>query len=497
MTLNEEQALEQLESFTIPEKKAALQSLVNLGKALQYSDEVAKLLDDEDAPVRKEAALTLGICKPSPGKEAQQIARTLADSLMDDDKTVRAEVARAIAQLGKDGATVADRLEKILGKEKDDEPAMAAIECLSAIGEVTRLSAFIGHSSPNVVRVALVEAGRSPEAARAKFAPLIRDRLGHQDTSVRLAAAQASGELGSVCNDDHLQALADLAADRQVKVRRAAVQALGKVGVRGVPHLVRFFGDADEGVRHFAAETLSGVGGEEAAAASAELAEHPNAPVRRAALSALGRMKADGRGHSGLIAKHLNDDDFEARLASIQALNELGACEEAASVGALRNDDNKGIRQAAVAALAKFGKDGGDEALAFLDDPEQAVRQAAVKVFSPLHSKLAADLALPHAPAVARKLSDEDWRVRFAAVVALGDLHTAQYANQVAVMCNDDNNQVRRSAVTSLTKLGATAAHVAAFLQDEDAGVRKEAETAYAELKANGPPDDGEFSECD
>eukprot|EP00413_Alexandrium_margalefii_P001509 CAMPEP_0204520740 /NCGR_PEP_ID=MMETSP0661-20131031/5420_1 /ASSEMBLY_ACC=CAM_ASM_000606 /TAXON_ID=109239 /ORGANISM="Alexandrium margalefi, Strain AMGDE01CS-322" /LENGTH=225 /DNA_ID=CAMNT_0051526309 /DNA_START=62 /DNA_END=736 /DNA_ORIENTATION=- len=225
MTLNEEQALEQLESFTIPEKKAALQSLVNLGKALQYSDEVAKLLDDEDAPVRKEAALTLGICKPSPGKEAQQIARTLADSLMDDDKTVRAEVARAIAQLGKDGATVADRLEKILGKEKDDEPAMAAIECLSAIGEVTRLSAFIGHSSPNVVRVALVEAGRSPEAARAKFAPLIRDRLGHQDTSVRLAAAQASGELGSVCNDDHLQALADLAADRQVKVRRAAVQA--------------------------------------------------------------------------------------------------------------------------------------------------------------------------------------------------------------------------------------------------------------------------------
>mmetsp|Transcript_69423 Transcript_69423/g.206832 ORF Transcript_69423/g.206832 Transcript_69423/m.206832 type:complete len:497 (+) Transcript_69423:111-1601(+) len=495
--LNEEQAVEQLEAFQISEKRSALQSLVTLGKVDYYSDEIAKLLDDEDAPVRREAALTLGKAQPSSSRSGQDIARTLASSLTDDDASVRAEVARAIAALGKDGLTVIDRVEKILGKEKEDEPAMAAVECLSALGEMNRIAPFLVHSSPNVCRVALVETGRSPEA-RAKFAHLIRDRIGHQDTSVRLAAVQASGELGTALTQPHLESLAELrTSDRQPKVRRAAVQAIGKAGPAGVPYLMNFFHDADDGVRHFAADTAGGVGGEDAAAAAAELVDHPDAPVRRAALMALGKMKVDGRDRSGIVAKHLHDEDFAARLAAIQALNELAASDEAVNVGALRNDSNKGIRQAAVSTLAKMGKQGAEEALGFLDDPDQAVRQAAVKVFSPLHSKLPADLALPHAASVCGKLTDEDWRVRFAAVVALGDLHTGQYVNQVAVLCNDDSNQVRRSAITTLMKIGATAAHVAAFLLDDDQGVKKDAEIAYADLKANGPDDAADLSECD
>lgn len=496
MTPEEENAVDALEGFQVSEKRIALQTLLNLGKVETYCDEIAKLLDDEEPPVRKEAALTLGKAKPTSSRSAQSIARTLSSSLQDEDKGVRAEVARAIASLGKDGATVIDKVEKILGKEKEEEPALAAIECFSAFGEALRVGPFLKHASSNVSRVALVEVGRSPEA-RKKFADVIMEQIGHQDTSVRLAAVQASGELGSGCSEAHLEALALLrTSDKQPKVRRAAVQALGKAGTLGVPFLVNFFHDADEGVRHFAAETLGGIGGETSADAAAELAEHEDGPVRRSALMALGKLKVDGRDRSAIIARHLQDDDFAARLAAIQALSDLNASDEAKHMGALHKDDNKGIRQAAVSALAKMGKDGATEALKFLDDPDEAVRQAAVRVFSPLHSKLPADLALPHAGEVCRKLNDTDWRVRFAAVVALGDLHTLQYANEVAVMCDDDNNQVRRSAVTALVKLGATSAHVAAFLQDEDAGVKKEAETAYAELKANDV-DDGNISECD
>lgn len=497
MTPEEENAVEQLEAFQISEKRIALQTLAGLGKVETYSDEIAKLLDDEEAPVRKEAAFTLGKATWSSSKSSQSIARTLASSLQDEDKIVRAEVVRAIASLGKDAVnTVIDRIEKILGKEQEEEPALAVLETFAALGEGARFGSFLNHPSPNVCRVALVETGRSPEA-RVKFAHTIREQLGHQDTSVRLAAVQASGELGSGCSEAHLEALVALrTTDRQPKVRRAAVQAVGKAGVLGVPFLVHFFHDQDEGVRHFAAETLGGIGGETAAESAAEMVEHEDGPVRMAALMALGRLKGDGRDHSRLIAKHLHDSDFSARLAAIQALSDLNACDEARSVGALFKDDNKGIRQAAVSALAKMGKDGAEEAVRYLDDPDAAVRQAAVRVFSPLHSKLPADLALPHADEVCRKLNDDDWRVRFAAVVALGDLHTGQYATQVAVMCNDDDNQVRRSAVTALVKLGATASHVAAFLRDEDAGVRKEAEIAYADLKANGPDDDN-ISECD
>mmetsp|Transcript_113906 Transcript_113906/g.332844 ORF Transcript_113906/g.332844 Transcript_113906/m.332844 type:complete len:496 (+) Transcript_113906:95-1582(+) len=494
--LSEEQAVEQLEAFQIGEKRSALQTLLELGKVEEYFDEISKLFDDEDAPVRKEVALTLGKAQPSSSKFAQRIVRNLVDSIQDDDKSVRAEVLRALAALGKEGATAADRIEKVLGKDKDEEPCMAAVEALAAFGEATRLGPFLNHSSPNVCRVALVEAGRSAEA-RKKFAHIIQDRVGHQDVSVRLAAVQASGEVGSDCTQAHLEALGALqTSDRQPKVRRAAVQALGKSGQAGVPYLMNYFHDADEGVRHFAAETLGGVGGEAAAEAAVQLLGHSDAPVRTAALMAMAKLKVDGRDRSGAVSKLLHDDDFTARLAAIQALNELCANDEARHVGALSKDESKAIRQAAVKCLTQMGKDGAEEALRFLDDEEQAVRQAAVRVFSPLHSKLPADLALPHAPAVVRKLKDEDWRVRFAAVVALGDLHTGQYANEVAVLCDDENHQVRRSAVTSLVKIGATAAHVAAFLRDEDAGVVKEAQTAYADLKANGP-DSGELSECD
>lgn len=492
----EEEAVEQLEAFQVAEKRIALQTLANLDKVEQYSDEISKLLEDEEAAVRREAALTLGKVKPSSSRSGQSIVRTLADSLQDEDKSVRAEVARSIAALGKDGATVADRVEKILGKEKDEEPALAAVECLSSMGEAIRLGPFLGHSSANVLRVALVEVGRSPQA-RVKFAHLIQERLSHQDTSVRLAAVQASSEIGSSCSEAHFEALAALrTTDRQPKVRRAAVQALGKAGSVGVPYLVMYFHDADDAVRHFAAETLGGIGGEGSADAAAELAEHEDGPVRRAALMALGKLKVDGRDRSSLVAKHLHDDDFAAKLAAIQALSDLNASEEAPHVGALCKDANKGVRQAAVAALAKMGEGGAAEAIKFLDDADEAVRQAAVKVYSPLHSKLPADLAMPYVGEVCRKLNDEDWRVRQAAVVALGDLHTGQYAKEVAIMCNDDNNQVRRSAIVSLVKFGATASCAAAFLLDEDAGVKKEAEKAYADLKANGP-DDSDLSECD
>lgn len=494
--LKEDDAVEQLEAFQIGEKKTALQSLVTLGKVGDYIDEISKLLDDEEAAVRKETALTLGKIGANAGHKGQSVARMLASSLQDEDKSVRAEVARAIAALGKEGVAVAEKVENILGKDKEDESGMAAVECLSTLGQVSRLGPFLKHASPHVTRVALVEAGRSPEA-RKKFAQVILERTSHQDTSVRLAAVQATGEIGNDCTQAHLEALAGLcSSDKQPKVRRAAVQALGKVGPRVAPYLVTFFHDSDEGVRHFAAETLGSVGGEPSAEAATELADHSDPAVRRAAIMALGRLKVDGRDRSGLIAKHLNDEDFAARLEAIQALSTLGATEEARKVGALSQDPNKGIRQAAVNCLAHMGKDGAEEAVPFLDDPDAAVRQAAVRVYSPLHSKLAADLALPYAPRLCGKLGDEDWRVRFAAVVGLGDLHTRQFANEVALLCNDDNNQVRRSAVTTLVKINATAAHVAAFFGDDDKGVVKDAEQAYTQMKTSGQEEEA-LSECD
>jgi len=316
---------------------------------------------------------------------------------------------------------------------------------------------------------------------------------------VRLAAVNTSGELGAACTASNVAALGALRAkEAHVKVRRAAAQALGRVGQAGVGELLSYLKDSDAGVRHFAAETLASVRGSAAAAGAIGLLSDCEPLACHAALLALGKMGDDGRAYAEVIAGQLSHSDLACRLAAIQALSELGASSQAACLGELSSDSNMGVRQAAVSALAKMEAEGAAQAVRFMKDDDPAVRQAAVKVFSPLHSKLAADLARPYTEVVACSLLDGDWRVRLAAVVALGDLHAAEYLEQIEALRTDDDNQVRRSAVTALVKCGAQAAHVAAFLGDEDRRVREEAQQAYNTLGGGqGGGADSDLSEVE
>eukprot|EP00434_Breviolum_minutum_P010410 symbB.v1.2.009180.t1/scaffold575.1/size184962/1 len=242
---------------------------------------------------------------------------------------------------------------------------------------------------------------------------------------------------------EHLCSLTQRTEDPQVKVRRAAIQALGRAAPAGVPRICAFFHDKDDSIRHFAAETLGANGNEAAATACAQLLHGTSGTVKCASLLALGRMKLTE--WSPQVASCLHDKDLQTRLAAIQALSDLGAESHAEELEALADDESKGVRQAAVACLAKMGNAGARAACRFLEDQDPAVRQSAVRVYSPLHSKLKATLARPYADVVARRLLDEDWRVRLAAVVALGDLNTREFVEQIGALHHDSDLQVRRS----------------------------------------------------
>merc|ERR1719424_1738775 len=102
----------------------------------------------------------------------------------------------------------------------------------------------------------------------------------------------------------------------------------------------------------------------------------------------MGKLGEDGLPFAPLVSEHLFDDDFGARCAAVQALSDLGAKSEAKNLGRIAEDESKGMRMAAVLALAKLGNEGAAQVPQFLKDEEQAVRCAAIRVFSPLHSKL-------------------------------------------------------------------------------------------------------------
>jgi len=71
--------------------------------------------------------------------------------------------------------------------------------------------------------------------------------------------------------------------------------------------------------------------------------------------------------------------------------------------------------------------------------------------------------------------------VRFEAAKALGDLHASEYAAEVGALYqytggSVEDNQVKRTAIQALTKMGAEKAHyLLPFLDDEDRRVSQEA----------------------
>eukprot|EP00438_Fugacium_kawagutii_P033787 Skav218501 [mRNA] locus=scaffold3758:99477:112922:+ [translate_table: standard] len=180
-----------------------------------------------------------------------------------------------------------------------------------------------------------------------------------------------------------------------------------------------------------------------AAAACAEQLVDGSANVKAAALLALGRMRLVA--WAPQVVTCLYDSDLGVRLAAIQALSDLAAQNEAGALEALCSDESKAVRQAAVAALAKMGEAGA----------KAAARRFATQVFSPLHSKLKAKFAgslrqkhwLEHRAGAS--YSAEDWRVRLAAVVALGDLDQRGYTEHIGALHQDPDQQdfeVRRRA---------------------------------------------------
>ena len=118
-----------------------------------------------------------------------------------------------------------------------------------------------------------------------------------------------------------------LRSDPHGKVRRGAIQALGRMGPAAAQRLPLFFSDSDEALRHFAAETLGASGVQQAAAACAEQLTG-TATVKCAVLLALGRMRlaswapeAGERSSRKLKRKAsrcLHDSELSVRLAAIQ-----------------------------------------------------------------------------------------------------------------------------------------------------------------------------------
>lgn len=248
------------------------------------------LLDSPRADVRRQAAWLLGRL----GAAADSAVPALARRLKDGHESVRAAAATALERIGPPArAAIPTLLEGL------DDPRQgvrwSAANALSVIGvpsvDWPRLAAALAHRDEYVRAFAAWSLGEMVEEARPAVPALVA-AVGDPDPAVRVVVVMALGKIGAA-EPDVIDALGRALGDRGWEYRWRAAHALGKIHVD--------------------------VGGAVASLATA-LAEDDDVKVRREAARALGRIGRAADRVVPTLAAARRDPDPDVREAAAWAL---------------------------------------------------------------------------------------------------------------------------------------------------------------------------------
>jgi HEAT repeat protein len=264
--------------------------------------------------------------------------------------------------------------------------------------------------SPDVAeRYAAVEALTDLGPLAAPALPQLVEAMRSTDVELRWRAARALGAIGPVeaakgalltatadeqplvrgqaiyalgrwgASDEAARAIfARGLADKDVVVRRAAVQALRRVQLDRkdvLPLVLKLLEDADASVVMPALYTISESGAEVVPALIETLA-HPEA--RYWACLVLAEIGPEAKAAVPALTKVLGDERAEVRLQATIALGEIGpgAAPASAALQGLLNDQFPAVRTAAVFALGRIGDRAAAAAIAKADQADDAFLHA-------------------------------------------------------------------------------------------------------------------------
>ncbi|WP_445636457.1 HEAT repeat domain-containing protein [Nostoc sp. DSM 114161] len=180
------------------------------------------------------------------------------------------------------------------------------------------------------------------------------EQLKHPNPNLR---ERAMWQLAEVRDENTIPRLMSILDDEDVTYRRAAVKALGAIGVDAVPALVESLLNSDNAtVRGSCAKALAQVA-----------ANHPDVPFPEEGLQGLKTA--------------LNDANGVVYIASVMALGEIGSPAFEILTEALKTTDNVAVAVAIVNALGSMGDVRGVEVLTALTNDETVdsyVRESAV-----------------------------------------------------------------------------------------------------------------------
>ena len=298
------------------------QAAASLGQAgAAATDEapaLAELLNDADESVRCQAAESLGQISGPP--------ELLLPALNDPAAPVRSAAAMGLKLLGRRAVCAVPRLIELL-QDREEAVRTAASEALNATGPLddgstTQLAK--GLSSPDTtVRAQAAEALGSIDASAEHAAPPLIEALEDGNDVVRAKAVEALGKIGEAAADVAVPGLVRALRDRDSWVSALAAEALGEMGVSVgvVPSLIRALSHVNPQVRANSAEALGKLGSVAGQARTAleVAAADKDGVVRARAVCALGALGPPPPSSVSLIRGAITDADPVVRAAAASA----------------------------------------------------------------------------------------------------------------------------------------------------------------------------------
>jgi HEAT repeat protein len=353
-------------------------------------------LQDADPKTRVRAAVELGRLGP----EAKDAVPALTKSLEDADPTVAAASAMSLARIGE-----------------------------AAHGSIPNIAALLPNEQVTTFRAPVWFVAGSALGDMGEVAlPQVLNALEGEDEKAKLGGAAAVVRLGPKAREA-VPALTKLLASPELQTKDVAILALGAVGpeaASAVPALIDSLGHENFNLVWHACNALEKMG-ETAAPAVPRLLtlmKEGNTSVRRHAAAALGGIGPVG-GQKSLqsLVDALNDQSAPVRDAAVIALGQLGPFAEGALPHISAALDEK-IFTTPVTAARSFWQISGDPSqslaiyLALLHEPDYTLESC--RALGELGAA-----AAPAVEALAETVQSEDHDVRLAAIIALGQIGPA------------------------------------------------------------------------
>ena len=197
--------------------------------------------------------------------------------------------------------------------------------------------------------------------------------------------------------------------------------------------------------------------------------------MRKCAADALGKLK-DTQAVEPLSEVLLRDGDADVRASAAWALGEIGDASAVETLIKALNDEDSGVREKAVAALGKMGKDAFEPLVQALSAKKARVRKGAALALGNLRIK---DAIKP----LSEALHDKNFEVRWCAAQSLANI--GRDAFEVLLDASkEEDEEVRWCAASALGKLKDKRAvqHLISLLDDPAEKVRASAAWALGEI---------------